>query len=86
MVAGRKAILIAFLDDHSRVVVAARWGYAETAVALRETLRVGMASRGRPAQVPEAEKARLVSGVAAQYESEVVSTWIMPTSGLCRPR
>jgi len=50
-VAGRKAILIAFLDDHSRAVVAARWGYAETAVALAETLRVGLAARGRPAQV-----------------------------------
>ena len=50
-VGGRKAILIAFLDDHSRTVVAARWGYAETAVALGQTLRVGLASRGRPAQV-----------------------------------
>ena len=50
-VAGRKAILIAFLDDHSRAVVAARWGYAETAVALAETLRVGLAARGRPVQV-----------------------------------
>lgn len=49
-VAGRKAILIAFLDDHSRAVVAARWGHAENAVALRETLKVALASRGRPAQ------------------------------------
>lgn len=50
-IAGRKALLIAFLDDHSRAVVAARWGYAENAVALRETLKIGLASRGRPAQV-----------------------------------
>jgi putative transposase len=49
-VAARKAILIAFLDDHSRAVVAARWGYAENAVALRETLKVALAARGRPAQ------------------------------------
>jgi len=49
-IAGRKAILIAFLDDHSRAVVAARWGYAENAVALRETLQVALAARGRPAQ------------------------------------
>lgn len=49
-VAGRKAILIAFLDDHSRAVVAARWGHAENAVALRETLKVALAARGRPAQ------------------------------------
>jgi putative transposase len=51
LIAGRKAILIAFLDDHSRAVVAARWGSAENAVALRETLKVALASRGRPAQV-----------------------------------
>ena len=48
LVAGRKAILIAFLDDHSRAVVAARWGHAENAVALRETLR----SRWPPAVAP----------------------------------
>lgn len=51
LIAGRKAILIAFLDDHARAVVAARWGYAENAVALRETLKVALASRGRPAQI-----------------------------------
>jgi putative transposase len=49
-VGGRKAILIAFLDDHSRAVMAARWGYAENAVALRQTLRDGLAARGCPAQ------------------------------------
>jgi len=51
VVDGRKAILIAFLDDHSRAVVAARWGHAENAVALRETLRIALASRGRPDQI-----------------------------------
>ena len=50
-VEGRKAILIAFLDDHARAVVAARWGHAENAVALRQTLKLGLASRGRPAQI-----------------------------------
>ena len=50
VVGGRKAILIAFLDDHSRAVVGARWGHAENAVALRETLRVALAARGRPGQ------------------------------------
>jgi putative transposase len=49
IIAGRKAILIAFLDDHSRAVVAARWGYQENAIALRETLCTALASRGRPA-------------------------------------
>jgi putative transposase len=51
LVVGRKAILIAFLDDHSRAVVAARWGYCENAVALRATLQVALAARGRPAQI-----------------------------------
>jgi putative transposase len=48
MVAGRKAILIAFLDDHSRLVVAARWGYHENAMALRETFKTGLSARGYP--------------------------------------
>lgn len=51
LVAGRKAILIAFLDDHSRAVVAARWGYSENAVALRQTLKIALGARGRPAQI-----------------------------------
>jgi helix-turn-helix protein len=52
-VAGREAILIALLDDHSRAVVAARWGHAETAVALRETLRVALVTRGAGDQAQE---------------------------------
>jgi putative transposase len=51
IIGGRKAILIAFLDDHSRAVVASRWGYTENAVALRETLRTALGSRGKPAVV-----------------------------------
>jgi putative transposase len=51
VVAGRKAILVAFLDDHSRAVTAARWGHAENSVALRETLRAGRATRGLPRQI-----------------------------------
>jgi putative transposase len=48
VIAGRKAILIAFLDDHSRLVVAARWGYHENAMALRQTLQIGLGARGLP--------------------------------------
>jgi len=60
LVAGRKAILIAFLDDHARAVVAARWGYAENAVVLRETLKVALASRGRgPGPLPALDPGRL---------------------------
>lgn len=50
-VAAHRAILIAFLDDHARAVVAARWGHAENAIALRETLKVALSARGRPAQL-----------------------------------
>ncbi len=48
-IAGRKAYLFAFLDDHSRAVMAARWGYFEDSVRLAAALRPALASRGVPA-------------------------------------
>src|SRR6266568_4006295 len=45
-VAGRKAYLFAFLDDHSRAVMAARWGYFEDTVRLAAALRPPVAARG----------------------------------------
>ena len=48
-VAGRKAILFAFLDDHSRLLPGYRWGRREDTVRLEAALRAGMASRGIPA-------------------------------------
>ena len=50
-VAGRKAYLFAFLDDHSRAVMAARWGYFEDAVRLAAALRPALAARGVPSRV-----------------------------------
>ena len=47
-VAGRKAYLFAFLDDHSRAVMAARWGYFEDSVRLAAALRPALAARGVP--------------------------------------
>jgi putative transposase len=47
-IAGRKAILFAFVDDHSRMIVGARWGYAEDTVRLAAALRPALAARGIP--------------------------------------
>lgn len=47
-IAGRKTYLFAFLDDHSRLVVAARWAYAEDTVRLAAALRPAMEARGIP--------------------------------------
>jgi putative transposase len=47
-IGGRKTYLFAFLDDHSRLVVAARWAYAEDTVRLAAALRPAMEARGIP--------------------------------------
>ena len=47
-IAGRKAYLFAFLDDHSRAVMAARWGCFEDSVRLAAALRPALAARGVP--------------------------------------
>jgi putative transposase len=49
--AGRKTYLFAFLDDHSRAVMAARFGFAEDTVRLAAALRPALASRGVPEHV-----------------------------------
>jgi putative transposase len=45
---GRKTYLFAFLDDHARLVVGHRWGYAEDTVRLAAALRPALAARGVP--------------------------------------
>jgi putative transposase len=50
-IADRKAYLFAFLDDHSRAVMAARWGYFEDSVRLAAALRPALAARGVPEHV-----------------------------------
>jgi putative transposase len=64
-VAGRKTILFAFLDDRSRAVMAARFGYAEDTVRLAVALRPALAARG----VPE--------GVYLDNGSPFVDSWLM---------
>ena len=46
--AGRKVYLLAFIDDHSRLLVGYRWCHAEDTVRLEAALRAGLAARGIP--------------------------------------
>jgi putative transposase len=50
-VGGRKAILFAFMDDHSRLLPGYRWGRSEDTVRLEAALRAGMAARGVPSSI-----------------------------------
>jgi putative transposase len=50
-IAGRKTYLFAFLDDHSRAVMAARFGHHEDVVRLAAALRPALAGRGVPGSV-----------------------------------
>ena len=50
-IAGRKVYLFAFLDDHSRLAVGYRFGFAEDTVRLAAALEPALASRGVPGQV-----------------------------------
>lgn len=48
VVAGKKAYLLAFIDDYSRLLSGYRWCAAEDTVRLEAALRQGVASRGVP--------------------------------------
>ena len=48
LIAGRKTYLFAFIDDHSRAVVAYRWSHSEDTLRLEAALRSGLESRGIP--------------------------------------
>lgn len=47
-VGGAKALLFAFMDDHSRLIVGHRWGRHEDVLRLEAALRRGLSSRGVP--------------------------------------
>jgi putative transposase len=47
-IAGRTAILLAFIDDYSRLLVGYRWGVAEDVLRLEPALRSGLSARGVP--------------------------------------
>jgi putative transposase len=48
---GRKAILCAFIDDHSRLLTGYRWARREDTVRLEAALHGGLAARGIPATI-----------------------------------
>jgi putative transposase len=50
-IAGRRAVLVAFLDDHSRALVGYRWSTSEDAVRAAAALRAGIGARGLPRAV-----------------------------------
>ena len=62
-IGGRKTFLFAFLDDHSRMVTAARWAYAEDAIRLSAVLRPALQTHGLP------EVAYLDNGAAMSDKS-----------------
>ena len=51
VISGRKTYLFCFLDDRSRAVMAARFGFSEDTVRLAAALRPALASRGVPEHV-----------------------------------
>ncbi len=51
MIAGKKAYLLAFIDDHSRLLTGYLWTFAEDTVRLESALRPGLAARGVPRAV-----------------------------------
>ena len=46
-----RAVLLAFIDDHSRLLVGWRWGAGEDVFRLEAALRAGLMSRGVPASI-----------------------------------
>ncbi len=44
----RRAVLLAFIDDHSRLLVGWRWGIGEDVFRLEAALRAGLMARGVP--------------------------------------
>jgi len=51
VIAGRRTYLFASIDDHSRLLVGHRFGYAEDTVRLAAALRPALASRGVPSGI-----------------------------------
>jgi putative transposase len=47
----RRAVLLAFIDDHSRLLVGWRWGTGEDVFRLEAAFRAGLRSRGVPGAV-----------------------------------
>ena len=62
VIAGRRAVLVAFLDDHSRALVGYRWSISEDAVRAAAALRAGIGARGLPKAIYLDNGSGFVSG------------------------
>ena len=62
VIAGRRAVLVAFLDDHARAFMGYRWSTSEDAVRAAGALRAGIAARGLPRAVYLDNGSGFVSG------------------------
>ena len=51
VIAGHKAYLLAFIDDHSRLLPGYRWCHSEDTLRLEAALRSGLTSRGIPGTI-----------------------------------
>jgi putative transposase len=80
VVAGRKAILFAFLDDHSRALVGYRFGHREDTVRLEAALRAGLAARGTPQRIYVDNGSPFVEVVSYFVELEVAVPRLRPAS------
>ena len=65
-ISGRKTYLFAFLDDHSRAVMAARFGFAEDTIRLAAALRPALASSCARPWHPEVSRRTPTSITAAR--------------------
>ncbi|MHB1533190.1 MAG: DDE-type integrase/transposase/recombinase [Acidimicrobiales bacterium] len=62
VIAGRRAVLVAFLDDHSRAFMGYRWSTSEDAVRAAAALRAGIGARGLPSAIYLDNGSGFVSG------------------------
>jgi putative transposase len=70
VVADKKSYLFAYIDDHSRLLVGYRWGFAEDTLRLEAALRAGLAARGVP------------RGMYVDNGSVFVSRWLERACGV----
>jgi putative transposase len=62
VIAGRRSVLVAFLDDHARAFMGYRWSTSEDAVRAAAALRAGVAARGLPQAIYLDNGSGFVSG------------------------
>jgi len=62
VIAGRRAVLVAFIDDHSRAFCGYRWSTSEDAVRAAAALRAGIGARGVPQAIYLDNGSGFVSG------------------------